>query len=108
MWTESTMSLLTACLNRRPTLSHEVVAALADEVSRRLVPSSNDGATSVTTTTTTTTTRSIQFSTLFHALVTKYRAQLKSVRRVEALLDSASRLGTFMSKSICLALKKLS
>jgi hypothetical protein len=108
MWTESTMPLLTACLNRRPTLPDEVVAALVDEVSRRLLPSSNDGATSVMTTTTTTTTRSIQFSTLFHALVTKYGAQLKSVHRVEALLDSASRLGTFMSKSICLALKKLS
>ena len=33
---------------------------------------------------------------------------MKSARRVETLLDSASRLGTFMSKSICLAKKKLS
>ena len=106
-WTESTMPLLTACLNCRPTLTDDVVAALADGISRRLSsPSKNDGASSAASSTTMT--RSIQFSTLFHALVTKYGTQLKSARRVETLLDSASRLGTFMSKSICLALKKLS
>ena len=106
-WTESTMPLLTACLNCRPTLTDDVVAALADGISRRLSsPSKNDGASSAASSTTMT--RSIQFSTLFHALVTKYGTQLKSARRVSTLLDSASRLGTFMSRSICLALKKLS
>ena len=109
-WTESTMPLLTACLNCRPTLTDDVVAALADGISRRLSsPPKNDGASSASSAASSTTmTRSIQFSTLFHALVTRYGTQLKSARRVETLLDSASRLGTFMSKSICLALKKLS
>ena len=51
---------------------------------------------------------SIQFSTLFHTLVTRHGTRSKSARRVEKLSDSASRLGTFTRKSICLALKKLS
>ena len=107
-WTESTMPLLTACLNSRPTLPDDVVAALADEISHRLSSLSKNDGTSSTASSTSTMTKSIQFSTLFHALVTRYGTQLKSTRRVETLSDSALRLGTFMSKSICLALRKLS
>ncbi|KAL3768442.1 hypothetical protein ACHAW5_005855 [Stephanodiscus triporus] len=96
-WTESTMPVLTACLNHRPSLPDDVVAALADGISRRLSPNAPASMT-----------RSIKFSTLFHTFVARYGSQVKSARMVEPLLDSAARLRTFMSKSICLALKKLS
>ncbi|KAL3826456.1 hypothetical protein ACHAXA_011265 [Cyclostephanos tholiformis] len=102
-WTESTMPVLTACLNCKPPLTDDVVIELADTISNLLHPSGGTSSSSANTMT-----KSIKFSTLFHALVVKYGLQLRSARRVEPLLDSASMLRTFISKSICLALRKLS
>lgn len=96
-WTENTMPILTTCLSRQPTLPEAAVATLADEVSRLLSPTSPQS-----------TVKSMKLSTLFHALVTKYGSQLKSMGRVESLKNSATRLKTFMSKTILLSLKKLS
>jgi hypothetical protein len=105
-WTESTMPVLTVCLNCKPILPDVVVISLADMISRLLLlrPTSHDGASSSSSTNYS---RSIKFSTLFHSLVVKYGLQLKSTRRIEQLLDSSTRLETFISKSICLALRKL-
>lgn len=93
-WTEHTMPVLTACLNRQPTLPDDVVAKLA------IYHLSPKSALSMS--------KSMKFSTLFHALVTNYGSQVKSTGRVDSLKDSASRLKTFMSKTIGLSLKKLS
>lgn len=103
IWTDNTMPVLTACLNRQPGLSNEVVVRLADEISRHLSSSS-----SATTTSQSVMANSMKFSTLFHAFVTKYGPQLKSTGKVELLKESSTRLKTFMSKTIALSLKKLS
>ncbi|KAL7554063.1 hypothetical protein ACHAWF_017452, partial [Thalassiosira exigua] len=58
-WTENTIPLLTACLNRQPCLTDEVVARLADEMAYHLSPKSSQMMA-----------KSMKFSTLFHALVT--------------------------------------
>ncbi|KAL9190587.1 hypothetical protein ACHAXT_000293 [Thalassiosira profunda] len=96
-WTEHSMPLLTACLNRQPTLSDEVVAKLAEEIMFHMSPKAPQSMA-----------KSMKFSSLFHALVMKYGAQLQSTGRVEHLKDAAGRLKTFMSKTIGLSLKKLS
>eukprot|EP00580_Thalassiosira_gravida_P019590 CAMPEP_0201659760 /NCGR_PEP_ID=MMETSP0494-20130426/2534_1 /ASSEMBLY_ACC=CAM_ASM_000839 /TAXON_ID=420259 /ORGANISM="Thalassiosira gravida, Strain GMp14c1" /LENGTH=856 /DNA_ID=CAMNT_0048137391 /DNA_START=286 /DNA_END=2856 /DNA_ORIENTATION=- len=96
-WTENTMPVLTACLNRQPNLPDAAVEKLADEISYCLSPTSPRSMI-----------KSMKFSTLFHALVSKYGPQLKSAGRVEPLKSSATRLKTFMSKTIGLSLKKLS
>jgi hypothetical protein len=106
-WTEGTMPVLTACLNCKPTLPDVVVMSLADTISRLLQRPTSGNGTSSSYTNNNAMTRSIKFSTLFHSLVVKYGTQLKSTRRIEQLLDSSSRLETFISKSICLALRKL-
>ena len=97
-WTDHTMPVLTACLNRQPNLSDNVVLKLADEISYHL--SSRASSPSLV--------KSMKLSTLFHAFVTKYGPQLKSTDRVESLKESSTLLKTFMSKTIGLALKKLS
>jgi hypothetical protein len=99
-WTENTMPLLTACLICQPTLSDDDVMAMSGMISYQL------SSTNVTSTLILMA-KSIKFSTLFHTFVTKYGSQVKSIHRVESLLDSATRLKTFMSKTICLSLKKL-
>mmetsp|Transcript_38297 Transcript_38297/g.92372 ORF Transcript_38297/g.92372 Transcript_38297/m.92372 type:complete len:777 (+) Transcript_38297:58-2388(+) len=96
-WTDSTMSVLTACLNRQPSLPDDVVAKLADEIIYHLSPKPNQSMG-----------KSMKFSTLFHALVTKYGPQVKSTGRVQTLKDSTTWLKTFMSKTISSSLKKLS
>jgi len=93
-WTEHIMPVLTACLNRQPTLPDDMFAKLA------IYHLSPKSALSMS--------KSMKFSTLFHALVTNYGSQVKSTGRVDSLKDSASRLKTFMSKTIGLSLKKLS
>ena len=99
-WTENTMPLLTACLICQPTLSDDDVMAMSGMISYQL------SSTNVTSTLILMA-KSIKFSTLFQTFVTKYGSQVKSIHRVESLLDSATRLKTFMSKTICLSLKKL-
>ena len=99
-WTENTMPVLSACLNRQPSLHDDAVAKLADKISYHLSPKSSTETQSMA--------KSMKFSTLFHAFVTKYGSQVKSTGRVESLKDSATRLKTFMSKTIVLSLKKLS
>lgn len=101
-WNDSTMSVLTACLNRQPSLSDEVVAKLADRISRHLSPSSSAAASQSIMA------NSMKFSTLFHAFVSKYGSQLKATGKVEMLKESSNRLKTFMSKTIALCLKKIS
>ncbi|KAL7436479.1 hypothetical protein ACHAXH_007394 [Discostella pseudostelligera] len=102
-WTDNTMPVLTACLNRQPSLSDEVVVKLADEISYHLTSSSSS-----TSTAQSVMANSMKFSTLFHAIVTKYGPQLKSTGKVGSLKESSTRLKTFMSKTIALSLKKLS
>ena len=97
-WTENTMPVLAACLNRHPKLADDVVSKLADEISYHLSPSSS----------TASMVKSMKISTLFHAFVSKYGAQVKSTGKVDSLKESATRLKTFMSKTIGVALKKLS
>ena len=99
-WTESTMPLLTTCLNCRPTLSDDIVMTLADKISYQLLMKNLEASPSLA--------KSIKFSTLFQTFIAKYGTQVKSTHRVVPLTDSATRLNTFMSKLICLALKKLS
>ena len=96
-WTDNSMSVLTACLNRHPILSDDVVSTLADEITFQLSQSK-----------TTAVVKSMKFSSLFHAMVTKYGMQVKSSGKIDVLQDGASRLKTFMSKTIGLSLKKLS
>eukprot|EP00584_Thalassiosira_punctigera_P015097 CAMPEP_0172562168 /NCGR_PEP_ID=MMETSP1067-20121228/95868_1 /TAXON_ID=265564 ORGANISM="Thalassiosira punctigera, Strain Tpunct2005C2" /NCGR_SAMPLE_ID=MMETSP1067 /ASSEMBLY_ACC=CAM_ASM_000444 /LENGTH=55 /DNA_ID=CAMNT_0013352349 /DNA_START=29 /DNA_END=193 /DNA_ORIENTATION=- len=55
------MPVLSACLNRQSILPDAVVAKLADELSFHLSPTSPQSMA-----------KSTKFSTLFHALVTKY------------------------------------
>merc|ERR1712086_954495 len=88
-WTENTMPLLTACLNRQPILHNDVVARLAGEIIYHLSPTAPPSML-----------KSMKVSTLFHALVAKYGSQVKSTSLMESLKDSASRLKTFMSKTI--------
>ena len=96
-WTDNSMPVLTACLNRHPILSDDVVSTLADEITFQLSQSK-----------TTAVVKSMKFSSLFHAMVTKYGMQVKSSGKIDVLQDGASRLKTFMSKTIGLSLKKLS
>jgi hypothetical protein len=102
-WTENTIPLLTACLICQPTLSNDVVMTMSGMISYQL------SSTNVTSSSTlmAAAAKSIKFSTLFQTFVTKYGSQVKSIYKVESLLDSATRLKTFMSKTICLSLKKL-
>jgi hypothetical protein len=101
-WTENTIPLLTACLICHPTLSNDVVMTMSGMISYQL------SSTNVTSSSTLmAAAKSIKFSTLFQTFVTKYGSQVKSIHKVESLLDSATRLKTFMSKTICLSLKKL-
>ena len=96
-WTDNTMPLLSACLNRQPDLPDNVVSRLADEISYQL---SSKASPSMV--------KSMKLSTLFHTFVTKYGAQVKSTGKVESLKDSCKLLKTFMSKTISMALKKIS
>jgi len=96
-WTDNTMPLLSACLNRQPDLPDNVVSRLADEISYQL---SSKATPSMV--------KSMKLSTLFHTFVTKYGAQVKSTGKVESLKDSCKLLKTFMSKTISMALKKIS
>jgi hypothetical protein len=101
-WTENTIPLLTACLICNPTLSDDVVMTMSGMISYQLT------STNVTSSSTLmAAAKSIKFSTLFQTFITKYGSQVKSIHKVESLLDSATRLKTFMSKTICLSLKKL-
>lgn len=95
-WTDNTMPVLTTCLNRQPSLPDDVIVKLADEISLQLSSTQSLVA------------KSVKFSTLFHAFVTKYGPHLTTVGKVESLKESSTRLQTFMSKTIALALKKLS
>jgi hypothetical protein len=95
-WTDNTMPVLTTCLNRQPSLPDDVIVKLADEISLQLSSTQSLVA------------KSMKFSTLFHAFVTKYGPHLTTVGKVESLKESSTRLQTFMSKTIALALKKLS
>jgi len=96
-WTDNTMPLLSACLNRQPDLPDNVVSRLADEISYQL---SSKASPSMV--------KSMKLSTLFHTFVTKYGTQVKSTGKVESLKDSCKLLKTFMSKTISMALKKIS
>ena len=95
-WTDNTMTLLTTCLNRRPTMSDLAIGEMADEIIEWLSPNKCNSVE-----------KSMKFATLFNALVTKYGPQLKTTSRVEPLIEAASRLKTFMSKTITSSLKKL-
>lgn len=95
-WTDNTMTLLTTCLNRRPTMSESAIGKMADEIIEALSPNKCNSVE-----------KSMKFATLFNALVTKYGPQLKTTSRVEPLIEAASRLKTFMSKTITSSLKKL-
>ena len=96
-WTDNTMPLLSACLNRQPDLPDNVVSRLADEIFYQL---SSKASPSMV--------KSMKLSTLFHTFVTKYGVQVKSTGKVESLKDSCKLLKTFMSKTISMALKKIS
>jgi len=96
-WTDNTMPLLSACLSRQSDLPDNVVSRLADEISYQL--SSKTSPSMV---------KSMKLSTLFHTFVTKYGTQVKSTGKVESLKDSCKLLKTFMSKTISMALKKIS
>lgn len=98
-WTENTMPILTACLIGQLTLSDDAVMTLSGMISYQLSSNVKSSSTLMA--------KSIKFSTLFQTFVAKYGSQVKSIHKVESLLDSATRLKTFMSKTICLSLKKL-
>ncbi len=95
-WNEKTMPLVTACLNRQPSLDDRIVARLADEVSHNLTTDLKQSMA-----------KSMKLSTLFHTLVNKYGAQLKALGKIDHLKGAANKLKTFMSKSISTLLKKL-
>jgi len=82
------------------TLSDDVVMAISGMISYQLSSTNVASSSSMMA-------KSIKFSTLFQTFVAKYGSQVKLIHRVESLLDSATRLKTFMSKTICLSLKKL-
>ena len=96
-WTDNTMPLLSACLNRQPDLPDNVVSRLADEISYQLFSKASPSMV-----------KSMKLSTLFHTFVTKYGTQVKSTGKVESLKESCTLLKTFMSKTISMALKKIS
>jgi hypothetical protein len=77
-------------------MSESVVGKMADEIIEALSPNKCNSLE-----------KSMKFATLFNALVTKYGPQLKTTSRVEPLIEAASRLKTFMSKTITSSLKKL-
>lgn len=95
-WNDKTMPLVTACLNRQPSLDDRVVARLADAVSHNLTTDLKQSME-----------KSIKLSNLFHTLVTKYGAQLRATGKIDRLKQAAHMLKTFMSKSITTSLKKL-
>jgi hypothetical protein len=96
MWTEHSMPLLSACLNRQPVLSDTTVAVLADRVEHHLLTAAPVSMQ-----------KSMKLSTVFHVLVSKYGDQLKKSNKVEPLKEAAGRLETFMSKTISTVLGKL-
>ena len=96
-WTDNTLPLLSACLNRQPDLPDNAVSRLADEISYQL--SSKTSQSMV---------KSMKLSTLFHTFVTKYGVQVNSTGKVESLKESCKLLKTFMNKTISMALKKIS
>eukprot|EP00804_Cyclotella_cryptica_P013721 CCRYP_018833-RA/>CCRYP_018833-RA protein AED:0.28 eAED:0.28 QI:0/-1/0/1/-1/1/1/0/704 len=96
VWTENSMPLISACLNRQPPLSDVVVAKMVDQIELCLSP---DAPQSME--------KSMKFSTIFHLLLSKYGQQVKSLGKVESLKEVANRLKTFMSKTIKTILAKL-
>ncbi|KAL7522433.1 hypothetical protein ACHAWX_007124 [Stephanocyclus meneghinianus] len=96
MWTENSMPLISACLNRQPPLSDMIVAKMAEKLEFYLSPSAPESME-----------RSMKFSTIFHLLVSKYGQQVKSLGKAESLKEVSNRLKTFMSKTINTILAKL-
>lgn len=96
LWTEHSMPLVSACLNRQPPLADVVVTRLADRVKNYLLPATEQVMG-----------KSMKFSTIFHVLVAKYGHQLKEAGEVDSLKEASSRLKTFMSKTIHSVLSKL-
>lgn len=91
MWTEESIPIMTACVNKRAPLSDETVT----EISKQIQHAATDMS------------KSMKFSTLFHAFVTKYGNQLRKLSLVEELSQSAEKLMTFMGKTIKSVLKKM-
>ena len=95
-WTEQSMPLLSACLNRQPQLSDDIIALLVKRIEHCLSPSASVSMR-----------KSMKLSTVFHVLVSKYNQQVKAIERVELLKEAAGNLKTFMGKTIATMLEKL-
>ena len=95
-WTEHSMPLVSACLNRQPPLSDVVVVRLANRVKHYLSPANEQVMG-----------KSMKFSTIFHVLVSKFGQQLKEVGEAASLKEAVIHLKTFMSKTINTVLSKL-
>jgi hypothetical protein len=95
-WTENSMPLISACLNRQPPLPDSVVLSLANQVEHYLSPAASQHMEN-----------SMKLSTIFHVLVSKYGQQVKAVGKTDSLKEVSSRLKTFMSKTITKVLSKL-
>mmetsp|Transcript_42425 Transcript_42425/g.128740 ORF Transcript_42425/g.128740 Transcript_42425/m.128740 type:complete len:599 (-) Transcript_42425:177-1973(-) len=91
VWTDDSMPVMTACINKRACLSDATVAELSRQIQVLVSRLS----------------KSMKFSALFHAFVTKYGHQLRTLSVVDELSQSAERLQTFMGKTIISVLKKL-
>jgi len=130
IWTDVTLPILTACFNRKPILSVDVIISLCYEIERYVSYSKTTAAIA-------TVTKSVKFSAMFHAFVTKYGAQIKGLSRgdsdggggtndgrgssnsggvggdvdgsrlISILQESAKQLKIFMGKTILSVLKKL-
>lgn len=94
VWTDESIPILTACINKRVPVPDETVMELSRQIQRSAAASSMS--------------KSMKFSTFFHAFVTKHGKQLSKLSLVEGLSQSAGTLQTFMGKTITAVLKKLS
>ena len=92
-WSDHSIPILTSCLQKKPMLNDGTIVLLTQQIDQH----SKDA----------TFAKSVKFSTLFHALVTKFGPQLNTSGSLDMLNRSSVRLKTFLGKSILSSLKKL-
>jgi len=93
IWSDHSIPILTSCLQKKPILDDRTIISIAQHIEQY----SKDANLA----------KSVKFSTLFHALVTKFGGQLKNSGSLNMLHESSGRLKTFLGKSILSSLKKL-